>query len=432
MMRRVLFFVLVAIVAVGAAWLIAHIPGHVSASFGSLSIETSAPFAILGLIVLAVAIILVWNLCRWILSLPARGYLWRGHRQQRLGEAAVTRLLVAIAADDKRDAWREARQAQRLLGESPHTLLLVAEAGRMSGHDDDATRAFRALADRRDARFLGLQGLLRQAIAREDWSEARKIAKQAEETRPGTPWVRQERAELALRTENWAEALELSGDEGKRTAYYVAAANAETEKTRALAYAKQAWKQDPTFPPAILAYVQRLRANGQERRAYNIITRTWKRSPQPDLATFFLAPETDATSRYQLAKRLVSYNPNDIESRLLMAQVSLDAGLPNDARYYAELLLNAGVRQRRLYLLIAEIEEQEAGETEAGRLAQREALRQAAIADPDSRWQCSTCRSDLDGWRPKCPVCQNVGTINWVVSRPVEQLPTIEQLPAQI
>ncbi|HYZ23858.1 MAG TPA: heme biosynthesis HemY N-terminal domain-containing protein [Rhodopila sp.] len=432
MMRRVLFFVLIAVVSIGAAWAIAHIPGHVSASFGSITIETSAPVAILGLIVLAIVIILIWSLCRWIISLPARGHTWHAQRQRHLGEKAVTRLLVALAADDKREAWREARRARRLLGESPYTLLLTAEAGRMSGRDEEATRAFLALASRRDARFLGLRGLLRQAVAREDWAEAMQLAKQAEETRPGTAWVRQERAELALRTENWAEALELAGDDGKRTAYYIAAADAETDSARALAYAKQAWKRDPTFAPAVLAYAQRLRANGQERRAASVIMKTWKQAPQPDLAAFLLATVADATARYQLAKRLVSHNPNDPESHLLMARVALDAGILADARQHVEALQKDGVLQRRMYLLIAELEELEAGDTEAGRRAQREALRHAAVAEPDSRWQCSTCRSDFDAWHPKCPVCHSISTISWVVSRPAERAPVIEQLPAQV
>jgi HemY protein len=195
---------------------------------------------------------------------------------------------------------------------------------------------------------------------------------------------------------------------------------------------KQAWKQDPTFAPAVLAYAQRLRTNSQERRAASIITKTWKQAPQPDLATFFLAPAADPAGRYQLAKRLVSYNPNAIESRFVIARAALDAGMLQEARQHVEALLKDGVQQRRLYLLIAELEEQEAGDTEAGRLAQREALRQAAVADPDSRWQCSTCRSDFERWHPKCPVCHSIGTINWTVSRPAERAPAIEQLPAQV
>ncbi|HEX2941322.1 MAG TPA: heme biosynthesis HemY N-terminal domain-containing protein, partial [Rhodopila sp.] len=395
--------------------------------FGAFTIETTAPFAILILIALAVAILLIWQFCGWILGLPARGSIWRGRRVRRQGDQAITRLLVAMAADEKREAWREARRARRLLGDSPYTLLLLAEAGRLSGRDEEADRAFRMLAARKDARFLGLRGLLRQAMARQDWAEAVKLARQAEEARPGTTWLRQERTELALRTENWADALELVGQDDKRTAYYVAAADAETDNARALGYAKKAWQQDPSFVPAVLAYARRLRQAGQEKKAEAVIAKAWKRAPHPDLAAFALEPQPDAASRLRVAKRLAESNSTNPESKLLVAREALDAGSVPEARQYTERLLAEGFQQHRLYVLIAEIEEQERGDTEEGRLAQREALRQAAVADPDSRWQCQTCRTDYDAWRPKCTVCQSVGTITWTTTGRTEKTAVIEQ-----
>ena len=169
-------------------------------------------------------------------------------------------------------------------------MLLVAEAGRLSGREDEAEEAFQKLAKRKDARFLGLRGLLRQAVDRRDWPEALVIAKQAEAAHPGTVWLRQQRGELALQTENWAEALELIGPDPRRPTYYVAAADAEPDPHRALSFAKQAWKQDPAFPPAALAYASRLRAAGSEKRAQACIADAWKRTPHPDLAAFALQP----------------------------------------------------------------------------------------------------------------------------------------------
>ena len=125
-------------------------------------------------------------------------------------------MLVALAAGEQGAARKEARRARNLLGDSPQTLLLVAEAGRLSGREDEAEEAFRALTKQKDARFLGLRGLLRQAVDRRDWPEALVIAKQAEAAHPGTVWLRQQRAELALQTENWAEALELIGPDPRR------------------------------------------------------------------------------------------------------------------------------------------------------------------------------------------------------------------------
>ncbi|WP_158921589.1 heme biosynthesis HemY N-terminal domain-containing protein [Acidisphaera sp. S103] len=412
-MLKVILFVLVGCVTMAAAWLLAGIPGHVVASIGAYTVETSTPIAILMLVALLVVVLILLRIVRGILAVPRAGAGWRRRHRLALGERTVTRVLIALAAGEPAIARKEARRGRHLLGDSPQTLLLVAEAARLSGREDEAEEAFRALTKQKDASFLGLRGLLRQAVDRRDWPEALIIAKQAEAAHPGTAWLRQQRAELALQTENWAEALELIGPDSRRSTYYIAAAAVEADPSRALAFAKQAWRQDPAFAPAVLAYASRLRAAGHEKRAQSCIADAWKRVPHPDLAAFALALEPDKLARARAGKRLVAGNPTHPESRLLLARVALDAGLTGEARHQLETAEKEGLKQQRLCLLLAEIEEQEYGDTEAGRLAQRDALRRAATAEPDPHWQCTTCRTDHAMWHPKCDVCGGIGTIQW-------------------
>jgi len=424
-MPKVILFLLGGGVIVVVAWLLAGIPGHVAASIGAYTIETSAPIAILMLVALLLMILLVLRVLRGLRALPKAGAGWNRRHRLALGERAITRVLVALAAGEQGEARKEARRARHLLGDSPQTLLLVAEAGRLSGREDEAEEAFRALTRQKDARFLGLRGLLRQAVDRRDWSEALVIANQAEAAHPGTIWLRQQRAELALQTENWAEALELVGTDPRRPTYYVAAADAEPDPARALSYAKQAWKQNPAFAPAVLAYASRLRSAGQETRAQSCIAEAWKRAPHPELATFALAPESDKLARAQAAKRLIASNPANPESRLLLARVALDAGLTGEARHQVEVVESEGLHQRRLCLLLAEIEEQECGDTETGRRAQREALRRAATAEPDPHWQCTNCHADHAAWHPKCDTCGSIGTVQWLNSAHTSRVPIV-------
>lgn len=413
-MFKVILFLLAGAVVVACAWFLAGIPGHIVASVGAFTVETSPAIGMLGLIILMVAAVLLLRIGQLLVGIPGLGLTWRRRHRVTMGERAVTRTLVALAAGEQGTARKEGRRARELLGDSAQTLMLVAEAARMSGRQDEAEAAFQALTKQRDARFLGYRGLLRQAVDRQDWPGALTIAKQAEAVHPGAVWLRAQRAELALQAENWVEALEWSGSDPRRCTYYVAAAAAETDPVRALSYAKQGWKEDPGFPPAVLSYASRLRAAGQEKRAQSCILDAWSRNPHPDLAAFALAPLSDKLARAQAAKRLVGGNPTHPESRLLLAQVALDAGLTGEARHQLDLAANDGLRQRRLCLLRAEIEEQDRGDTEAGRLAQRDALRSAATAAPDPHWQCSNCYVDHAIWRPKCPACGTVGAIKWV------------------
>lgn len=424
-MLKVVLFLLAAVVILAAAWFLAAVPGHVVASIGALTIETSTPVAIIVLVLLVITVLALLRLLRGVLGIPRTGAAWRRRHRRAVGEQAVTRVLVALAAGEQGTARKEARRARDLLGDSPQTLLLVAEANRLSGREDEAEKAFRDLAKQKDASFLGLRGLLRQAVDRGDWSEAQAIAKQAEAAHPGTAWLRQQRAELALQTENWAEALELVGADPRRPTYYVAAADAEPDPVRALKLAKQAWKQDPGFLPAALAYATRLRANGHEKRAQSCIIDAWRKAPHPDLAEFAMAPESDKLARALAAKRLAAVNPAHPESRLLLAHVALDAGLTGEARHQVQIAEAEGLNQRRLCLLLAEIEEQERGDTEAGRLAQRDALRRAASAEPDPHWECTNCHTERAAWHPKCSLCGSVGSIQWLSSVRTSGLPVI-------
>ena len=179
-MLKVILFLLAGAVVILLAWVLASIPGHVVASIGSFTIETSAPVAILMLVALFMVTIILMRILRAVLAIPRSGADWRRRQRLALGEKTITRALIALAAGEQATARKEARRARKLLGDAPQTLLLAAEAGRLSGREDEAEEAFRALVKQTDAKFLGLSGLLRQAVDRRDWSEALVIAKQAE------------------------------------------------------------------------------------------------------------------------------------------------------------------------------------------------------------------------------------------------------------
>ena len=254
-MRRILRVLLIAAVVLALAWALANLPGTVSAQIGDISFEASSPVMALGAVLLFVLLYLLFRLlgATWRLprTLPAR----RAARARRTGDVAVTRTLLALAAGETGDARREASRARRLLGDTPATLLLAAEAGRLAGRTDEAETAFRALAERPDAAFLGLRGLLRQAVEREDWAEAAALARQAQVSPARRRLAAsREHARLAVRAGNWSDALSLADADAPRAALAAAAADAEPDANRALRLAKDAWQDDPSLAPAAFAY----------------------------------------------------------------------------------------------------------------------------------------------------------------------------------
>jgi HemY protein len=411
-MRTLLSAILLAALVTALAWSVAGLTGRFDASFIGYTLSTTTPVALTALALLVLLLVTLLRLFSWLLSTPSRIAAWRARRRRVAGEASQTRTLVALAAGDAKAASRESARARHLLGDTAQTVLHAAEAARLAGRDDEATALYQMLVAREDGRFLGLRGLFRQAFAREDWSGAQLLANQAEATRPGGLWLREERTQLAARLGNWTQALALAGPETPRNALVVAAAQTETDTDRALRLAKRAFKDNPAFPPAAIAYAERLRAAGRGRNALEVLREAWSHAPHPDLATCYLAAQTDSLLRVHEATALVQARVKDAESQFLMATVTFEAGLMLDARKHADAARSLGMDQPRLWKILKAIARAQP-ETAQSRQAIQEAMAAAGLAAPDPGWACEACHASLAHWQPACPSCHEAGRILW-------------------
>lgn len=412
-MRAVLLLTVLAAVAVTGAWWLSGLPGTVSANIAGTTLEASTPVALTLLGLLFLVLYAIVRFLAGLTHLPRASRRWRAGRNRARGDAAVNRALVALAANDAGAARREADRSRRLLGDTPLTLLLTAQAGRQAGRDADAQAAFELLANTTDGRLLGLRGLLRLAVARQDWPAAASIAEQAEAAHPGATWLQDERRHMALRTGQWREALRLSGPDSAvadtRAALAVAAADQETDAASALRLAKQAWAADPALPVTAIAYATRLRAAGKGRAAQDVLRRAWTQQPHPDLAVAYLEPTRDKLARVKVAAQLAATNASHPDSALLQARTAMEAGLTTEARRYIEAARDTGANQRRFWVMLADIAEVDGNAAEA-----QDALRHAATADPDPVWRCANCGTIHAAWHPLCDACGAAGKIAWV------------------
>ena len=415
-MRQVLALLLVTGLVIAGAWWIDHLTGAITLQVGTYTVQSPISVFVVALLLLAAAIYGIYRLIGAIFGLhhAVRGIGQRGTR--RRGEQAVTQTLVALAAREGETAKQSVLRARQYLGDSPHILLLTASAGTMAGDQALATEAFEKLAANRDGAFLGLRGLLNQAVAREDWVRANELARQAERAHPGTGWLRADRTNVTGAAD-WQDTLLLTRDAAPHAALAAAAAEAETDPAQAVKLAKDAFKRDPGLPAAALALARRLREAGREKAAQDTLRKAWARTPQPDIAAMALAPAPDKLARLEAGKALVRDAAESTESHFLLARLSLDAGQFEPARSHAEAAERAGLHQRRLYALLAEIADAE-GSDELHRARANAALRRAAEADPDPVWQCGTCGTIHGVWHPACPNCHAVGRVRWTSAQP--------------
>jgi HemY protein len=423
-MRNALFVLLLAVLAVGAAWALAALPGSVTAQLGTLTLETSLPIAVLLAIVVLTVVALLVRLLVGFTRLPQRARATAELRRRRQGDDAVHRTLLALAAGDPA-ARREADEARRRLGDTPLTLLLAAQSARGAGRDAEADTVLQAMTERDDSRFLGLRGLLRAALDRGDTVEAERLAELAEKARPGAPWIRAERARLAVGGGRWRDALALAPRDaapGVTAAYALAAAGQTADSGERRRLVRQAWEADPGLTPAAIAHAREL-FNPRKRAA--VLRRAWTACPHPDLAALAMESAPDAMQRLAAAQALVVDLPEAGDSHLLLARASLEAGLTGEARRHAEAARAAGVVDRRLQVILADV-----AEAEGDRDGARQALRDAATASAGPVWRCAACGTQHDAWHPVCSSCGTPGRISWTTA--AAHGPLLLQSPASL
>src|SRR5258707_600471 len=107
MYRIILFLVLIALAAAGAAW-IADQTGDVTLSWGSWRVQTSLPVFVLTLGVAIVAGMLAWTMLRALWRMPERIRRGRRERRHARGRHAITHGLLAIGHGDSTAARRHA------------------------------------------------------------------------------------------------------------------------------------------------------------------------------------------------------------------------------------------------------------------------------------------------------------------------------------
>lgn len=424
MIRSFFLFALIA-VAVVVAVTLADYPGRVSIDWQGWRIDMSTGILVLLVALLVVVAVVVSRFWGAIRRAPGRFLDMRRASRRARGYKALTQGMVAVAAGDVTEARRSARRADALLDDPPLTMLLSAQAAQLSGEEAAARRYFEAMLDHPDTAFLGVRGLMMQAIKGGDKAEALRLADRAYKLRPETPWVVNQLFELQVESGMWSEAndviasairrktLPAAGARRRRAAVLVEhsrIAEAEGDTDTAFARASEAHNLDPTLVPATLALARLHKARNRAAKAERLIEEAWARAPNPELAEMYgqVIQETDPLARVKKFQRLFSFRPDHPESHMALAQTALAARLWGEARKHLNAVAAKTVTAR-VCRLMAELEESENGNMDAS----REWLAKATTAAPDEAWVCNDCGAIAGAWTALCGNCGSFGSLAW-------------------
>ena len=413
-------------VAVVLAVLIANRPGQVQFEWQGYIIETSVGVLILIVAALMGVTALTYRFWRGLVRAPgAIGRARSGSRREG-GYRALTNGMVAVAAGDPDAARRFARKADALLDDPPLTMLLSAQAAQLTGDDQAATRYFEAMLERRETEFLGLRGLINQALKSDDRVKALSLVDRARNLRPNTPWVLAAAFDLQVRQRKWAEAQTslaaavkagavdaASGRRHKVAILIERSREAETagQMAEAMAHAHKATALMPEFAPAVVREARLLAGNGKVKQADRLLEKAWSQAPHATLAQAFLdvAPTGEtALDRVQRLDKLHRDRPDLPELLPVLGEAALRAELWGSARGHLKQAL-AAAPSRRIFRLLAELETGENNDA----VAARNWLTKAEDAAGDPAWICESCGTAHAVWTAICRQCGQFDSLDW-------------------
>jgi HemY protein len=446
---------LVFVVAVAIAVFFADHPGQVEIAWQGWQVETSVGV----LVAAAIIVALIMTFLVWVVLLivgSPRAFLRRRRdRRRRAGYRALTQGMVAVAAGDPQEARRYARKADALLAEPPLTLLLSAQTAQLEGDETAAKKFFTAMLERPETEFLGLRGLLNQALRVGDRGTALRLTERAITLRPNTPWVVESLFDLEAREGRWAAAEETLAQASKRQLipreraghhrgvilYELSCAAAACgDRRRGVSLAARSQGLLPELATPAAHHARLLLDEHRTGPAARAVERAWRTTPHPELAQIYgmIHSGEAPLARVKSFERLAAQNPSARESHVALAEAALGAQLWGEARRHLDQALKApappammvksansasfssapesAIRDKnhagptpRLCLLMARLEEEEHGPGDA----MRGWLDRAVTAMPDPRYICTECGGESLEWRSRCPHCGSFDRLLW-------------------
>jgi len=408
MIRLIVFLAIAIALSVLATWVVDH-PGRAALTWGGTRVETSLAVLVIGVLLIGVVLTLLFDIVRVIRGAPRRFAAHRRRTRTDKGHQALAQGLVAAAAGDTAAAKACTRRADRLLGHAPSTLLLSAQTAQLEGDEGAARVTFQEMLRHRETEFLGLRGLLAQAIKDGDDDTALKLARQAYLRRPNTPWVLTTLFDLQTRAGLWQEAQDTITEMARnklidratatrRRAILLhqqaAAQRAAGRPYEALYLARKAHKLQPDLAPLAVQASALAAQTDQPRIAGKVIEAAWQANPHPALAKAYLELDGKASpdERLKRMERLHQLQPDHLESELALAEQAIAARAWPAARVALERARKLGPTAS-VYRLLAEVAQAEGDGEQARRF-----LAEAVDAPPDRAWLCESNGEARASW----------------------------------
>lgn len=425
MIRALWFAFQIAVVVYAAMW-VADRPGSFHIEWLDYEIDAHIGVLLGTLLIVLLCAMAVYKGVLKIINLPKTIKSAREKKRDDKGLQALTLGLSAVAAGDAKLANYQSYRAKKLLSDNQGlSILLAAQAARLNGDEVAANKAFQRLLENKDTAFLGLRGLLLDALQSNKHDDAELIARKALSMYPKQPWLLRTVFDLEIKKKDWAKAEDILKQARKAkaftagecdnllAAFHMQYAAEHSDPKIKIKHYNAALKADAAFAPASIALAGKYIDLSKLAKARTTIEKAWKIEPHPDLADMWrtVSPykvgKDSVNKRFKHWEKLVSLNPAHYESQIAAADAAITEGLWDKARMYLEAAEKID-QTARLYQIWARLEEGLENQDEAYAYFEK-----AANAKPDKIWVCVRSGNIYAEWQALAPPHGAFNSIIW-------------------
>lgn len=261
MINLLLFLFFIACVSI-AATLVVENPGIVTMHWFDYQVETSVAFIIFAILISAVLIVLLTLIIRLIFNAPSRFMERRNVRQLKSGITELTYSISALASSNIDAADTHIRKVEKLLGNTPLTILLSAQIAKTKGDEAKTQKLLEQLLEYKETEYLAARSLSDSANKQDNLPKALVMAKKAHSIDPKNAASALAVISLQTRLGHWDEAisninsLKIPRREKNRIRAFISLERGKSliengRAEEALSLTKNILSTLPKFPPAL-------------------------------------------------------------------------------------------------------------------------------------------------------------------------------------
>ena len=402
------FFIYVCIIVIPVVWL-SNYPGEVNILWKNYLIETNALGLVTLILVLFAVIILFYRIYFYIKNFPRQFVLKKKEKNLALAQNTLSKISLALSKGDLKSIEKNARKIKKQLNEHVFSTFLIAQSAIHAKEYIKAEKYLNILKNNKDVEFIAYKNLAYVSIKQAKDELAVKFLKKAHFLDDKDFWVTEQLSLMLAKLNKWSEAVKVlkfinSTNNPllfEKKAYFMVESGVKPTQNPDLSLASI-----PTVLKIIEFYVD----NSNEKKALDVISKTWEKFQYLDMILIFFKQESyDVRVALRRFKKIYNTikNVDTDETRLAIAFSAFEAKLWGKTKNYLQLISKNNIDKRVMSLW--------------DRLSNSSTkidipnLPKKVYEDP--LWSCSMCNYKIEDWVIKCERCGSIGSFYWPKSK---------------